>query len=145
MDNQPLPPFIGRLSGGILFLAGLAAGSQLVSYWSDASWPGRLGLRFGFYAVAGGLSLLAVVQGLRMVTAHRGSDLSLPRHLLAFGALLLLLTGVAQIVLLFALPSVGSLDSAISIGIGGGLAALRLWRHRKDTPDSPDRWRLTSG
>jgi len=137
MDDQPIPRFVARVAGGVLFLAGLAATSQLVSYWSNPTWIGRPWVRLAFYAVAGVISLVAVVQGLRMVAAHRDSDIVLPRHLLAFGAVLLVLTGAAQVVLLFLLPTLGSLHSAISIGIGGTLAAVRLWKRRRTNPALP--------
>ena len=130
MHDRPVPAIVGRVAGALLFLAGLAAASQLVSYWTNATWVGRPWARPGFYAFAGGFTLLAVVQGLRMVAAPRGSDLALPRHLLAFGALLLVVVGAAQVLLYFLLPHAGSLVEAISLGIGGSLAALRLWRRR---------------
>jgi hypothetical protein len=65
-----------------------------------------------------------------MVAAPRGSDLALPRQLLAFGAVLLFLAGAVQVLLYFLAPGLGSLSLASSLGLGGGLAAIRLWRLR---------------
>jgi len=137
MDDRPVPAFLGRVAGGLLFFAGLAAGSQLISYWTNATWVGRPWVRLGFYAFAAGLSLLAVVQGLRMVAAPPGSDLRLPRHLLAFGTVLLVVAGAVQVLLYFLIPHAGSLPEAISLGVGGSLAAVRLWRRRGNEPALP--------
>jgi len=137
MYDRPVPAFVGRVAGGVLFLVGLAATSQLISYWTNATWTGRPWVRLGFYAFAAGLSLLAVVQGLRMVAAPRRSDLALPRHLLAFGAFLLVVAGGVQVLLFFLFPHAGSLAEAISLGVGGSLAAVRLWRRRGNEPALP--------
>ena len=137
MHDRPLPALLGRVAGVGLFFAGLAASSQLISYWTNATWAGRPWVRLGFYAFAGGLTLLAVVQGLRMVAAPRGSDLGLPRHLLAFGAVLLAVAGAVQVVLYFLVPHAGSLPEAVSLGVGGSLGAVRLWQQRGNNPALP--------
>jgi hypothetical protein len=138
VHDRPFPALLGRVAGVVLFLAGLAASSQLISYWTNATWIGRPWVRLGFYAFAGGLTLLAVVQGMRMVTAPRGSDLALPRHLLAFGAVLLAVAGGVQVVLYFLVPHAGSLPEAVSLGVGGSLAAARLWQRRGGKPVLPE-------
>ena len=130
VHNEPVSPWVGRLLGIVLALAGWAAGSTLWSTWNDSSWDGPTWKQRAFVVIAALICQIAIIQGVRMTLAPLTSDLPLPRPVLAIGAILLLFMGVVQIILAFVMPEIGSVWAGLGLGIGGAIGAAQLYQQR---------------
>src|SRR5439155_17404222 len=73
------------------------------------------------------------IAGIRRLIRSDEPELTLPPIVLRLGVVLLLLAAVVQVVLFVLLHSFGSLEGAITLGVGGAIGALRLLKRRRQT------------
>jgi hypothetical protein len=139
IHNESLSPTTGRVMGSLLFVAGIAAAVALRAEWSEHVGDARTTGWTTFLIIGGLLSVVAIVQGARMVIAPRRSQVSLPNSVLALGVVLLFALGVGQIILSFVEPSpYWSLINGLALGLGGAVGAVQLLRRRRrGEPDPP--------
>jgi len=128
--DSPVSNAAARIAGAALIIAALAAGYGLVTYvpGPDVRLTGRVSL----YIFFGGTGLVALIVGFRLIRSDE-PELTLPPIVLRLGVVLLLLAAVVQVVLFFLLHSFGSLEGAITLGVGGAIGALRLLKRRRQT------------
>ena len=128
--DSPVSNAAARIAGAALIIAALAAGYGLVTYvpGPDVRLTGRVSL----YIFFGGTGLVALIVGFRLIRSDE-PELTVPPIVLRLGVVLLLLAAVVQVVLFFLLHSFGSLEGAITLGVGGAIGALRLLKRRRQT------------
>ncbi len=128
--DAPVSNAAARIAGAGLVIAAVAAGYAVVTYapGPDVRLAGRLFL----YVFFGGTGLLAFIVGLRLIRSDE-PELTLPPIVLRLGVVLLILGAMAQAALFFLLHSFGSLEIAITLGVGGAIGAFRLLRRRQQT------------
>jgi len=113
-------PWVARLAGMLLALAGVAAGWTILRF-SDS----RLTARLLFYTIAGSIALVAVLIGSQLALAPPGTVPRLPKWALAVGGTLLIGVGLAQIVLWVVEPRAGG---GALLGIALAAAGVGAWR-----------------
>ena len=126
--DERVHPLLGRIAGAVLLLAGAAAAWALLrpSHGETLGFDAKL----AFYGILGGIVLVAMGTGMRLLL-HRGPDSPrLPQFVLWLGAVLVLVSGLGQIVLYFVVPQFASPLFGVVLAVGGSWGAVRLARER---------------
>jgi hypothetical protein len=130
INDPDVSPLTAKLAGAVMALGGLLVGYIAIKELLTPPTGPFDAVQLVLGTFLGLIVLIAIVQGSRLALARRTADLSLPRYLLIFGAILMALGGLLQIALAFLIPQAGSLLLGLALGVGGTVGSLRLLRRR---------------
>jgi hypothetical protein len=132
-QERSIPIWITRTIGIVLCLTAIAAGYALIIQSTQINYATLLSVQFGAFVLAILIAVCGVVLGAKLALTDRGKA-SLPTWALWAGAVLLLLVGVMNAVLVFVDRTLASIDAALFFGFGGAIAAVRLAMLRRRKP-----------